>query len=598
MHSILNMLGYAYSKSGNFSKGEHYFRQSVCKNPCFPYPRYNLGMIYLKQNKYKKAAEAFSAALKQDGDFPEARFNLGVILAKQAKFKEAKQVFATDIKAFSDFLIPPLKKQKNEEYGSVKNIQKDHAREWKDFITNIRLTRQFVQYEKCLKQAAAEDKDIRKAWHDFGVSAYEQKKFLKAEKIFKKTVSLEKKYIDMLQGSGIKSLIGKDYSQAVEAYLSLADLINNYKKAGLMLGLLMSEQERFEEAEAILAEIAEIDIMDRETLDALAKSLARQDKLSLAAETYRRLIDVAGEDTGILFDYAIVLMRQDKYRQASHLLNTAVKKDNNFLFGWLKLGDCYQFMEQHVLAESAFMRVIYINKNHQEAIKKLCLCLYKQDKYIQVIEWLEKLPAQDFSHDLLQMQGNCNYMLGYFRKSEQIFSRLLESSKNADYLYKLGKSLAGQKKYEAAEKAFLDLIQIEKDNEQALFELGLIYDRLQKYSKAKDVLEKVTKLNPKDKQAWYYLGIVYGDLKMYEQAIKSFDMALALDKDYKEAWNNKGVCVFKLKDYNTAEKYFRKAVEADQNYHEAWYNLGISLSRLNRTKESEEALEKSRVKGI
>ncbi|MGM0366495.1 MAG: tetratricopeptide repeat protein, partial [Actinomycetota bacterium] len=180
----------------------------------------------------------FLKALNQDDSFLEARYNLGVTQGKLGKFKAAEEVFRQPIRACNDFLIARPRERRLEDagYEDAEGIERAHRQEWKDFLVNLRLTRQFEEHEKYLKQIASADKDMRKAWSDFGLDVYEQAKYPEAAKIFKKTISLVGKYIRLLEGLGLENLDDNDYPQAVKTYLSLFDLVGSFKEASIMLG--------------------------------------------------------------------------------------------------------------------------------------------------------------------------------------------------------------------------------------------------------------------------------------------------------------------------------------------------------------------------
>jgi|GEM_PF-4201287 len=594
-HAVLNNLGFAYAKAEDLAKGADHFTQSIKKDPDFPYPYYNLGIINLTWEKYDLAADLFSNALLRDESFLEARFNLGRSYSKQGEFRKAEQTFSKPIKHCTDFLLPSgFKKPKDAEARPVQDINEEYFKEWRDFIVNIRLSRQFRKYERNLRQAVSGDRDIINAWYDFGLNVYEGCRYPEAEKIFNKVASIECKYLDILNRSGTLYLFNGEYLLAAEIYLTMLDILDRYKNAAMMGGLCLNHQKRYPESEKIFEEILAIDSSDRKAMEALGAAYAEQNKFGGASKTYSRLKEIAPNDIDVLYNYSKILFSQKDYEQAACCLREILEKDKDFSEGWLKLGDCCLSLEQFNEAEDAYMRVVSMDENHLEANKKLCKVFFRLHKYINVIETVENVSPQDMDKDLRKLEGESNFRLGYFRKAEKIFSKLLESDKNNDHVLKLAKSLMGQNKYPDAERVLLGFLESEKEDEAALFNLGLVYDSLKRYKEAEKALAQASRLNPKNRSTWYYLGIVLGEIKRFEEAIDSFDKALELDREFKEAWNNKGVCAFKLKNYTEAEKYFRKAVTIDNDYNEAWYNLGICLNNLGKPDESAKALKRSK----
>ncbi|MDZ7837462.1 MAG: hypothetical protein U5N58_05680 [Actinomycetota bacterium] len=55
LHSILNLLGYAYARQHEYTGAENYFALSVKKAPHYSQGYFNLGLSLLKQEKYEQS---------------------------------------------------------------------------------------------------------------------------------------------------------------------------------------------------------------------------------------------------------------------------------------------------------------------------------------------------------------------------------------------------------------------------------------------------------------------------------------------------------------------------------------------------------------
>ena len=133
----------------------------------------------------------------------------------------------------------------------------------------------------------------------------------------------------------------------------------------------------------------------------------------------------------------------------------------------------------------------------------------------------------------------------------------------------------GKNNFDAAEKAFLQLLKLSPDNPTALVNLGLVEVRLGRPDDAKKYLEQAIRVAPNAALAWMTLGVIYQNEENAEGATAALAQAVYLDPKSPQAHNYYAVTLAKRGWYDAAEDELQKAVTLAPNFAEAQYNLAL-----------------------
>lgn len=87
------------------------------------------------------------------------------------------------------------------------------------------------------------------------------------------------------------------------------------------------------------------------------------------------------------------------------------------------------------------------------------------------------------------------------------------------------------KKYDEAEKIYLELASLYPDKQTIYEKLGLLYLEISNFNDAKSAFGELLKLDKKNGQNWYNLALAQIGLKEYRSAINSLVEAVKLQKD-------------------------------------------------------------------
>ena len=90
---ILNNLGAALCKVGEYVEGEQRFRQALSLNPNHAGASYNLAMYFAAVGKLQESEVCLRRALKAKPNYVEARSSLGLTLAYLGRLRDARARF-------------------------------------------------------------------------------------------------------------------------------------------------------------------------------------------------------------------------------------------------------------------------------------------------------------------------------------------------------------------------------------------------------------------------------------------------------------------------------------------------------------------------
>jgi Tfp pilus assembly protein PilF len=154
--------------------------------------------------------------------------------------------------------------------------------------------------------------------------------------------------------------------------------------------------------------------------------------------------------------------------------------------------------------------------------------------------------------------------------------RVLASSELAG-LFETAAACHRKGQYDAAERGFLDVVELAPNYENALNSLGLLYLDMYRYDRAEEVFWQASWRFPTDVNVINNLGLTFYRQGRLAEAKAKFEEALRLKPRYDLALANLG-CV--LRDWNqqeAAEEKFKKALAINPRNTYALINYGLVL---------------------
>jgi tetratricopeptide (TPR) repeat protein len=157
-------------------------------------------------------------------------------------------------------------------------------------------------------------------------------------------------------------------------------------------------------------------------------------------------------------------------------------------------------------------------------------------------------------------------ILGRTGEAETCYEQLLQHQcGSAEVVLQLATLLMNHNQYEAAERRFLQALELEDKSVTALSGLGKVYRALHKPMLAKNYLEKAIQVDPENSQNYYMLGTLEFSQGQVEEAEKCFKKALELDDKNSAAYRDLGHLQLSMNRPTEARKQFQHAMALQPN---------------------------------
>ena len=414
-----------------------------------------------------------------------------------------------------------------------------------------------------------EEARTAKIYSALGYTYEQQKEYKKAIAAYKQAISLDHDNLDAMRGLAQNLSNDNQIDAALQQYttiqeadpedpqaaLRIADIyrrlgkfdlaLENLKKAEAMMtdslevpyneAIVLEAQGKFDEAADVLQKLvtrttrADGNYSSGERnnralfLERLGNIYREENRPLLAMETFRKIIDLGGEEAARGYQEVIESYRDQKqWADASRTAHEAVKKlpnDNG-----LKLVLATQ------LADDG-----------------------KVDEGLQMAKSLLKGTAEDRET---------------YVGLSQIYARLKRWKDAEDALAQ-------------AEK----LSTRTEEKEYVQFLLGSMYERQKKYEQAEQAFRQVLQLDPNNTMTLNYLGYMLADRNTrLEEALTLIKKAVSMDPQNGAYLDSLGWAYFRLGNYDLAEENLRKAADKTPNDATIQDHLGELYSRTNRLK--------------
>ncbi|HEY84519.1 MAG TPA: tetratricopeptide repeat protein [Chloroflexi bacterium] len=258
-----------------------------------------------------------------------------------------------------------------------------------------------------------------------------------------------------------------------------------------------------------------------------------------AIEDFEKVIQLAPQNVQYYNLLAQVHYLLGDYDEALNWLEQSVALDSEYHPTWLQLGDTY----------AAKANVDKALEAHQEAIRlspgsfadanfdnrlNFYLSTQRSEDLIQGFEdYLTDHPQDKQQRTPLWAIGHIALRNGDLDKAEQYFQQAIAKGyNNAKPFTSLGDAYLNQEKYQQAEAAYQQALQLKKPNAAQIYSsLGYIYARSNRLPEAIDANNKVLESLPDDFDSHKNLAILYQQSGQIDQALAHAQAALEVSPE-------------------------------------------------------------------
>ena len=281
-----------------------------------------------------------------------------------------------------------------------------------------------------------------------------------------------------------------------------------------------------------------------------ALDLHKQNKLNEAISIYNEVIKLTPSNPEVYVNLAIAQGQNKNYDSALATLNTAnIKFPNN-----AQVKDALKSIQAQSTDEKLEIAANYYNnKDYQNAIN----------------EYLKITPA---TSDTMLGVASCYQNIGDNDKAIEYYKKALNlAPQNSDIAYYIAALYADKEDISNAKGYAEKAVSLNKDNKQANELLESLNAQLasqeldkaislfdsENYTESLALLNKILSAQPDDAYALYYRGMIYDTQKKYSQAITDYKKAISINPDLTIVNYLIGVDYDMLEQYKNAVSHYK-----------------------------------------
>jgi Flp pilus assembly protein TadD len=218
----------------------------------------------------------------------------------------------------------------------------------------------------------------------------------------------------------------------------------------------------------------------------------------------------------------VTLDAQQRYDEAERYYNQALEIEPHSASLLNNLGNHYMARGDTEKARTIFKRVITFQPAQVNANLQLARISVEEKKGSEALTYLYHLPPQDqaiavarlFRAQALDLQGKRSEAVNVLAELER------QSPRDSRVAFSIGMIYASWKRYEDAERAFMQALETDPANFDVLYNLGLAAMRAGDLDRAREVFGVALKRRPEDVDTLYNLGRVRSEQGNQVQAVE------------------------------------------------------------------------------
>ena len=388
----------------------------------------------------------------------------------------------------------------------------------------------------------------------------------KAEKAYRKASELEPSEVNHLRGLGQTLLSEEKYSDALEVYQKLTDLMPDDPDNYVHMAEIYRELHQLDKAE-----------------DSLAK-----------AQQYDR------NSLNVLYNQALLYEAQGRYDEGIRVLSdaiTSIKAQSTLLPSnrrrlailYQQLGMLYRDVQNYQAAIYTFQELGHLGDEEDHRARLLMMDTYKLAKDMPKALQTGRDAMAKYPDDA-DIRSSQALLLGENQQTDEavklLQTALKGTSADRDTYLNLSQVYEEGRRYPEAEEAArkaASLTSDPQDNAIAWLLLGSVYEKQKQYDKAEDEFKKALDADPKNAQVLNYYGYMLAERGVrLDEAHDLIQRALDEEPNNGAYLDSLGWVYFKQNKLEDAESLLRKAVAREPHDPTIRQHLGDILAKQGR----------------
>lgn len=338
-------------------------------------------------------------------------------------------------------------------------------------------------------------------FYNMGNAYYMLGKYENAVKSYEKAIDAGSTGNNVMENLAFAYIRRGDPEKGVETLKKIASEENDYR-ASFILGKLMNEAGRPDEAEKALRDAVKYRPDSIEARDELGRVLVRQKKPEDALLVFEEIIHINPEHFQAWSGKAGVCVKLERWKEAVSAYREAIRIRPDSYQCYYNLAMALEESGSHDAAIEAYKTAIRLNPEFTDAYNNLGIALSslgRRDEALEVYSEAIRRKPEEFS--LYFNMGMC-----YFEDG----------------------------KYTQAAAAYRNALDIKPDELEIYYFLGAALTELRNYNDAIEAYKSALEIKPSDGELYYHLAAIYAMLGRYEIAGENLRQAISYNESVLE----------------------------------------------------------------
>ncbi len=402
--------------------------------------------------------------------------------------------------------------------------------------------------------------------------------------------------------------LAQNSSAAEKAYKKALEVAPENEDALTGLAMVYSDLGDTTSASQMLKRVADKNPSMR-TLTQLAATYEQMKEYKLAADAYKRALDMNKENTDLKRAYAQALFSAEDHKAAQGVFEELSAEDPNDLLAALRLSQIYRHQRDFTKADEYARKARQLDPNNLEIQYNEVSLLEAEGKTPEAIARLKEILGGMEKKSASTGERNNRVIL---LERLGILYRMTEQTQNAVATFReiadvdpdsaprahaqIIDALRGGKDFAGADKEAKLALQKYPDDRLVKTVAATVSTDLSHFKEAEALLKSLMD-GKNDRDIWVSLAQVYEKQKNFTEMAKAIDEAEKLSKSDDEKENTyflRGAMFERQKKFDQAEAEFRKALKVNPDSSAALNYLGYMLADRNvRLPEALEMIKKA-----
>jgi protein O-GlcNAc transferase len=289
-----------------------------------------------------------------------------------------------------------------------------------------------------------------------------------------------------------------------------------------------------------------------------------------------------------LNNLAIAQYEQGKISDAALTAQKVIEIDPKNIDAYLTLSTCQKDQQLFEEVLKTCEKIISIDATIVEAHCNLGFALGKNKKYEEAIASFDcAIELNPRFADAFLNRGNALRNLKRYNEAFTAYEKALVLKPDlAEAWLGLANTHFVLKRYDEALADYEKALALKNDLIAACVGLGNVLGELQDYNEAFVAFDRALSLKPNAAEAWLGRGSTYFALKRYNEALAEYQKGLSINDDLAEGWLGLGNSYFELKRYDEALAAYNKALAVKADFTEGWLGRANLFSELRKHDEA------------